>query len=144
MMKREPEYFGQQRFTDKYAREKAEMFGCVIEYADACTLQLDIDSDDLSQMWEQLDLLEELGIVPLALTESGGLDPLVRTSKSNNQHVTVRLAEPLPIERRILLQALLGSDIKREMLAFAGHLRGQKRPVLLFRPKENRDGEAAI
>lgn len=125
-----PDGYSRETFSDAYAIRKAERTGCTIEYADDHTLQLDLDSDEADYIYDkQLRLLDELGIIHiLKLTE--------RRSKSDNWHITITLRDPLSIEVRILLQACLGSDIKRELLSYAGYLKGQTRPVLLFRPKE--------
>jgi hypothetical protein len=124
-------YRAPDRWTDAYAEMKAEEKGCVVEFADDSTLQLDIDSDvAFNTFVEQIIMLNDLGIV-----KWNGYN--VRTSLSGNRHITVALLSPLPIETRILLQACLGSDRKRELLSYAGVLKGQEHPVLLFRPKEN-------
>lgn len=121
---------GPQPWTDEYAQKKAAGLGCTVEYADEGTLQLDIDNEvDFTAFVEQLALLRDLKI---------GFDYIrwtCRPSRSGNHHVTVRLTDPLPMTIRILLQACLGSDRKRELLAYAGMLKGQEHPILLFRPK---------
>lgn len=116
------------QFTDEGACEKAEKLNCSIMYSDDMTLQLDLDSDEaLRTFYEQIELLNSLGFL------WDGYDTL--PSKSGNTHVLVRLPQPVPIEERIALQAMLGSDRKREMLALAGLRAGQENPVLLFRPR---------
>jgi hypothetical protein len=118
-------------FTDTFAREKAARFGCSIDYSDDYTLQLDLDGDEAYEVYlRQIALLQELELVRVHDSEA-------RRSRTGNHHVIIKLLWPVPVERRILLQALLGSDRKREMLAFAGMLRGQENPVLLFRPAQD-------
>jgi hypothetical protein len=116
------------RFSDKYAKQRAENLNCDIEYATDWTLQIDLDSPFLCVAQEQLDLCTSLGLVDYTSV-------LWHPSRSGNWHGTVYLTEPLSIERRILLQALLGSDPKREALCLAGHLNGQEHPILFFRPR---------
>jgi hypothetical protein len=119
------------RFTDEGARERAEACGCQVEYSQADELQLDIDSeDDLEFFLSMMGMIEDLNIVSLR-------DPVmtVRRSKSGKRHVTVHLGESLPAPTRILLQACLGSDRRRELLSYVGLLRGQGNPILFFRPK---------
>jgi hypothetical protein len=54
-------------------------------------------------------------------------------SKSGNTHVYVTLPEPLPVFERIALQAILGSDAKREMLNFIRAKRGDSgEPILMY------------
>ena len=115
-------------FTDQYANMKANMKGCYCEFADDKTLQIDLDAPEVTRDFELLyKMAQDLELIPKR-------GYLVRASSGGNTHITISLDEPLPIERRILLQALLGSDLKREMLALAGYLKGQQQPVLLFRP----------
>lgn len=121
---------GPEHWTDEYAQRKAEEKGCVVEYADEGELQLDIDSDEaFSTFQDQLALFNDLG-----LFRWNGYT--VRRSRSGNRHITIPLTNPLPMETRILLQACLGSDRRRELLSFAGMLKGQEHPILFFRPKE--------
>lgn len=119
-------------WSDAYMRQQAEKKGCTVEIATDYQLLIDIDSEEAFAFFEQqLAVLESLGTVPI-------LYHTVRPSKSGlpKRHVTVFLDEPLEMELRILLQAVLGSDRKRELLAFTGFLRGQENPVVFFRPKE--------
>lgn len=119
------------QFSDEVAQRRAKEFNCDILYATDTTLQLDLDgSASLDTFKRQLVLLEDLGIISVwAKVEQ-------LQSKSGNWHVILHLDAPLPIERRILLQALLGSDLKREALCLAGFLSGtQPQPILLFRPR---------
>jgi hypothetical protein len=115
---------------EDFAKKKAAEYGCTIEYADEFTLQLDLDSpqaftkfQDMYKLAKELKLFEH---------DEGYL---VRTSKSGyGKHVTIALTESLSTERRIALQAMLGSDSRREMLSLARLDEGQERPILLFRP----------
>lgn len=119
-----------QYWSDEYARQKAERLGCTVEYADDLTLQLDLDGKEAeSTFYEQYELLVDLKILPHTHT-------IWQRSRNGNSHVTIHLKEPLPVRTRILLQAVLGSDRKRELLSYAGVLKGQLHPVVLFRPKE--------
>jgi len=120
-------------WTDESAKHKAEKMGCRVEWASDYTLQLDIDSDaDFSAFEQQLAMLTDLKLI--ALTEGYS----VRRSRSGNRHINIELDDPLDIRDRILFQALLGSDRNREMLSLAGLIKGQKHPVLFFRPKEGK------
>ena len=123
--------YNSNRLSDEFARQRADEKNCTIEYSDDYTLQLDIDSETAYDTFhEQLHLLEDL---ELLVTERSFEE---RRSRNGNRHVIIKLRDPLPITEHILLQACLGSDLKRELLAYAGVLKGQKNPVLLFRPKE--------
>jgi hypothetical protein len=115
---------------EDFAKKKAAEYGCTIEYADDYTLQLDLDSPHhFNHFLAMYKLAKELNLFQ---HEEGFC---VRTSKGGyGKHVTLKLTEPLAIARRIALQALLGSDPRREMLSLARLDEGQERPVLLFRP----------
>lgn len=113
-----------------YAVKKARERNCTIEYADDQTLQLDLDSKEaIATFQSQLRMLKELNIINY-MESNFRLD----LSRSGNLHVTIKLTRPLDVQLRIMLQALLGSDLKREMLSLARVVRGQPHPILLFRP----------
>jgi hypothetical protein len=73
-------------------------------------LQLDIDAKQLPKSFQ-----EQLGIL-------GQVNPVIgyhtTTSKSGNLHVYVQLSKPFSLAERVLMQACLGSDIKRELLTY--------------------------
>jgi hypothetical protein len=118
------------RFSDAMTHKMAEEKGLTILIADDNMLQLDIDEYDLTFCKRQIAMAIDLWPGLLGI-------PQYRRSKSGiNWHVIIPLNCPLPLLERILLQACLGSDIKREMLCYAGHLKGHEHPVVLFRPKE--------
>jgi hypothetical protein len=108
--------------TEEYLEALAVGRGCYIEEADDRTLQI--------------DMLALLQSVPL-----GGdiqVDHRIACSPSRSGqglHVRIRLKEPLPIIDRILLQACLGSDLRRELLSYM-RVRNAALPVILFRPAE--------
>lgn len=56
-------------------------------------------------------------------------------SKSGNTHVRIRMKDALPISTRLALQAALGSDGVRELLAIKLMLNGAVEPSVLFKPK---------
>lgn len=117
------------RFTDEYARERAEERDCDILYATDTTLQLDLDSDDaFARYCDAQRMLGDNGIYIV-------MNDDVYESRNGNRHVVVHLDQPYPLITRIMLQALLGSDLNRELLAWIGVLKGQEQPILLFRPR---------
>lgn len=61
-------------------------------------------------------------------------------SKSGNMHYIIELAEPLSTYERILLQACLGSDPKRELLSYFGSVVGNKDAVLLIEKRSEWPG----
>jgi hypothetical protein len=59
-------------------------------------------------------------------------------SSGGNQHVIVHLLTyELEAVERLMLQAFLGSDRRRELLNYGRMLLGQDQPIRLFRPKQN-------
>lgn len=119
-------------WSDEYMYKKAAEQNLDVELATDTTLFLDIDSEEAFAYFEQqLAVYDSLDIVDYDYY-------VVRPSKSGlpKRHITVYLFEPLPLVERILLQAVLGSDRKRELLAYVGSKSGQEHPVVFFRPKE--------
>lgn len=56
-------------------------------------------------------------------------------STNGNRHAIVYLSEAMPLVERLLLQAVLGSDAKRELLSLCRWYKGRNEPSMLFRPK---------
>lgn len=105
--------------------------GLEVVFADDRTLQLDLDTKDAYYLFRnQQDILgeERLG------TEG---DFIIEPSKSGlpKRHVTIKLKEPADIWKRIALQCLLGSDLKREALNAARVLEGVPDPICFFEKK---------
>jgi hypothetical protein len=91
-------------------------------------LQIDIDSDDAFATFTQAyELLRNLGTF-------GAAGYSVRPSRSGGEkrHVTVRLSLAITSLERIALQAILGSDWRREMFSIARLQEGQAIPTLFF------------
>lgn len=63
-------------------------------------------------------------------------DPVFTESKSGNSHAVLTLDVELPLAERVALQAALGSDGVKEILALARADAGCTEPCLLFRPKQ--------
>lgn len=125
--------YRQAQFTDEFAQQKAEELGCVVDYSQPHILQLDLDGEEAYKTFlYQVRLLIDLGLLPLDSRI------VARPSRSGNIHVMLVMPDytDWPVSKRIQMQALLGSDLRREALAVAGMHAGQKNPVLLFRPKE--------
>lgn len=118
------------RFSDETARAKAERYGCDILYSTPRTLLLDIDSEDaLERYYTALHMLADNGVY---IVESDN----IFISRSGKRHIVVTLKDrDYSLIERIMLQALLGSDINRELLTYIGSLHGQENPCLLFRPR---------
>jgi hypothetical protein len=117
---------------DEYAVEKAERLNCDIVYGDDHTLTVDLDTPEARESFHsRLGFLEGIGVLPpFNILNSWH-------SKSGvNKHVQLWFERPIgSAEERILLQALLGSDLKREALNLAGVRVGRRNPILLFKPR---------
>lgn len=126
-------------FTDEFAKQKAERLNCDILYSDDKTLLLDIDSDDDMDFYnQQMDMLIDSNLLTPWYDHAEHL-----RSKSGKRHIVIHLKLALPLLQRIMLQALLGSDRRRELLTWMGSLKGQQNPCLLFRPRV-REEEALV
>ncbi len=119
-------------FTGK-AQKKAEELGLCVVNPNPSLLILDLDTDAMVAAFE-----ENLKIVKEA-------DPtLIKSvtkskSKSGNTHVYVKITRALKEMTRIGLQAVLGSDVKKEALSLAGSLKGDTDANVLFETKEEYD-----
>lgn len=121
-------------FSDEEVEKKAEKLGCQIWNATADMLQLDIDSEERMQLFEeQLDLVNRAQSVKETL-------PIVEIVKLPSRtpghwHVVIFLAYELTHIERIMWQAIFGSDQKREALNAIRVKMGVADPIRLFRPK---------
>lgn len=114
------------------AEDRAKAEGMTVEYGDPYTLQVDLDepskTDLMFEMVHRLMVSEQIDL------NSAWLLP----SKSGvNKHFTIKLNKPIPdVKTRILYQALLGSDVKRELFSLIRHQHNDPYPILLIRPKD--------
>lgn len=116
----------------KSAEVKAQERGLVIVYPSAYELQIDIDSpEDLARFnhsAKQLDGFQIIKDWKIHKSPSGVL---------GHYHVTVRLRNDVTPIERIFLQALLGSDVKRELLCWRELARfPEDRTTLFFESTE--------
>lgn len=121
--------------TNEQMAEWAEQNGCTFENADDHTLFIDIDSkEQLATFYANLKLADHLFFVDdrtvkITPSKSGG----------DRKHIRVGLLFPLPMPTRILLQACLGSDLRREMMSYKRALDGESNVVVFFERKSNGD-----
>lgn len=122
------------RFTQRGTEQRALERGQVIEPSTPRLLQIDIDGPEayerfemLLEMWEGCPTLPRLGTI------------VERDSRTpGNKHITIELDTDFSVSDRILFQALLGSDLKRELLSLASLRNGHENPIVLYRT-ENSD-----
>lgn len=105
----------------------AEEEGCTVDLATDTVLQCDLDSQ------RALDQFREM--VEMLWTRFPFEGYTISRSSSGNFHARVYLLTPYAETERILLQCLLGSDLKREALNFYRARAGIVPNVLLFKRK---------
>ena len=110
------------------AIKEAESKGFEVIHGTPTTLLLDLDTPG------QRLRFEEMYALFLEFYEPDG-DPEQWKSKGGNTHVVLRLKNPLPVEHRIALETILGSDPKRSLFALERVRAGVEEPGLLFKPK---------
>lgn len=116
--------------TTASAFRKAEEQDLEIVYPKANEIQLDIDDKQAYDYFHENKWILNQWFGIRSITE--------RVSKSggDKRHITVELATRLTTVTRILLQAVMGSDKKRELLSFVMYARGnEKKPTLLLEKK---------
>ncbi len=98
-------------------------------------LMLDFDRTTIPQQFEiVLDILAQVLAAP-------NVEPVrppyeVSKSKSGNLHVVVTLPYDMSIAKRVVWQAALGSDPKREALHMLSIKYKDLNPILLYQPKK--------
>lgn len=106
---------------------KAEEYNCDLVIADDHTLLLDLDTPDTQTQYK-----DRLTSMKPWLK----VDKVTKWfSRNDNVHVQITLSEPLPLERRVALQAVLGSDPKREMVLLREIQETGSANIVLFRPR---------
>lgn len=118
--------------TSQFSLDFARENGLWVVLPKAAELQIDIDSNAAFTTFEDnYEMARELGL--------GVKGYSVRPSKSGGErrHATVTMYAPLesPLQR-IALQALLGSDLKRELFSYARLQEGEAIPTLFFESSE--------
>jgi serine/threonine protein kinase len=119
--------------------QRAQARNATIEPANPQLLQIDLDGpeayerfNERIEMWENIPELPRLGRVTVRPSRTPG-----------NKLVTIALPHRYRVITRLLMQALLGSDLRREMLAYASHRNHHPQPIVLFRPQEAPDASTA-
>ena len=114
------------------AYRKAEDSDCMVDVATSNVLQLDLDGlMEYQTFVSQANLMIDQDLLP------PGTRFTVSPSRSGNLHVRV-IAPPNTewgTQKRILMQALLGSDLKREALSLSRWQHCVDAAILLFVPQ---------
>jgi hypothetical protein len=112
------------------AIDEAAKLGMDVVFPQENQLQLDIDNEDAyDYMNGVLDVLE---------THWGIAKFEEHPSKSGlpKRHVTITLDKELSATERVLLQACMGSDRKRELLSYLQVLNGDAHPILFIEKRQ--------
>lgn len=128
--KKEPEVcaVGDQAKRDAVVHE-ARLKGFTVVEGDDYTLLLDIDKTELD--------VQFFTVLSMLLDRFPG-DYEKWKSKSGNWNIKITLDEPVPLVERIALQAMCGSDPRKEMMSLCSARIGVTNPVLLFKPPQRR------
>lgn len=103
---------------------KAANLGLEVYHPDEYTLTLDIDSPALPTQYHLLlDVLKEFYVVDREV---------IKPSKSGNLHVYLHMKTPFTPTEKLVLQAVLGSDPKRELLGLVRAKEGIGEASLMF------------
>ena len=112
------------------AIDEAAKLGMDVVFPENNQLQLDIDNDEAyGYMNSVLDVIELHWNV---------VDFEEHPSKSGlpKRHVTITLGKEISDTERVLLQACLGSDRKRELLSYLQVLNGDAHPILFIEKRQ--------
>lgn len=110
------------------AKDAAEKLGRICVYPQESELFIDIDSvEAFGRLQINRRILSELG-----LFESSSDSPSP-SGKTGHYHVTIKLTRPVrDALERVCLQALLGSDLTREALAYVRASQGASNATVFF------------
>jgi hypothetical protein len=110
-----------------YAYHQAELNGHVVVLPKDNELLIDIDSDAAEQLFhKQLTKVNEyVGVSTWTATPSKSGEP-------ERKHIIVQLQRSIAQIERIVLQAVLGSDLRRELLSYCRWTIGDPQPTLFF------------
>jgi hypothetical protein len=112
------------------AYAEAEANGCIVKLPSDDELFIDID-DQASKNQFSMNIgkvEEQMGEIVINEAPSPSGNP-------ERQHITVKLSRKVEPMERILLQALLGSDLKREALSWIRLVNNDPNPTLFYEKK---------
>lgn len=120
--------------TSAEGRRIAALEGLTVDAATDTDLFLDLDDNAAVERMDAnmslaVELFPEINLYTLRLTPP---------KSGTGQHARLKLSKPLPVRERIMLQAFLGSDLRREARSLKRVLEGDPEPILLFeKPRPN-------
>lgn len=120
---------GGQLPSTEAAKKKAKKEKSVIIYPSDNQLFIDIDNKEGYEIFVAQRKILEQYVKFEKVVENTSKTP-------GHRHITVTLGLTITPIQRILLQAVLGSDLKRELLGFLMTLNGETKPTLFLEPKK--------
>jgi len=121
--------------TNQQMKEWAEQANCTFEEADEQTLFIDIDTkEQLITFWSNIVLADSLFNIDKRRSKIS-----IKDSKSggDHKHIRVHLPHKFSAIERVLLQACLGSDLKRELISMKRVQDGEENVIVFFEKKES-------
>lgn len=108
---------------------EAKANGLEVIYTEPNKLLIDLDDEDAQARFQNMiDMLDDVyGFIHVETWQS-------KSRKPEKQHVVITMSRELSLPERIALQAIMGSDPRRELLSLARH-EDVDNPVVLFKPK---------
>ena len=129
--------------TMEEIKAEADSLNCEVVVAAQTQLQFDLDDDQAYGIFQQFFYTKLEPHWPEFPAWKGNHPFVEWRSKSGNRHVVVEMPEPLPVQERIALQAMGGSDPGREFAALNCFWAGSVHPILLYKPKTTIGGHCA-
>lgn len=116
-------------FDVEAVAERAKKSGFKVIHGSPHRLLLDLDGDGALEAYEEKLAMVQQYIEVVELKRW-------RSRSGRNWHIVLQLYQAYTLLERMVLQAVLGSDLKREWCALLCHWRGFQEPHLLFKPKQ--------
>lgn len=114
---------------------RAKKSGWKIVQPQANELQLDLDgARALRRYGMQFSILRKAGLT------KGWREKIKPSKKAQHVHVVITLPREIGNLERVALQAVLGSDIKREAFNYVRVTKRNKYPIVLFERESNGTG----
>ena len=124
-----PSDFGGSLHSDG-AYAQAQLDDLIVVLPSPSQLFVDIDNDDAEHLFHKnlTKVSEYVGVYGWVITQS-------RSGEPERKHITVDLSRDVTPMERILLQAVLGSDLRRELLSYCRITINDPRPTLFLEKK---------
>lgn len=121
---------GTNDYTKKHEEAiiEAEANGFEVVKSDEFTILLDLDGEEAKKRFDSMrSFLDQCFTIM-------GQEEWTSKSGGDHKHIKLILAGPLEVAERIAIQALMGSDPRRELLTLLNLKNGVENPSVLFKP----------